>query len=138
MRVTATRRGVMIAQEIDERKRTGLGYTLEAAEIQGRGSFVTVLRDLPAAHVRYSGTSFYVEVNGPSGRMCTPAVWLDGAVSAYAALNMLHPTEVQAVEFFPRASTLPHKYMGNAMVPQCGAILVWTRWAFGGTRPAGK
>jgi Carboxypeptidase regulatory-like domain len=132
VRVTASRRGRLIAEEIESRRKSGVGHLMDVGDIARRASLSSVFRDLPSAEVRYSGGDFTVLVPDGRGGTCEPDIWVDGARSAAAALNLIQPKEVAAVELFPRAGTVPTRYQrdvgGQA---RCGAILVWTNWALG-------
>jgi hypothetical protein len=67
--------------------------------------------------------------NGRGGE-CSPAVWIDGARMDYAALNMLHPTAVVALEVFPRTANVPLQFRQVEMNSGCGVILAWTSRGF--------
>jgi len=132
VRVTASRRGRLIAEEIESRRKTGHGYLVDVGDIARRASLSSVFSELPSVEVRYNGGNFTVLVPDGRGGACEPDVWVDGARSGPAALNMIHPKEVAALELFPRAGTIPTRYQRDlAGRPRCGAILIWTNWALG-------
>jgi hypothetical protein len=132
VRVTASRRGRLLAQEIEERRMSGVGYLMDVGDIARRATLSSVFSDLPSARVEHRGGGFIVFVPDGRGGMCEPDVWVDGARSAQAALNIIHPREVAAVEFFPRLGTIPMRYRRDVLSGRgCGAILVWTNWGLG-------
>jgi hypothetical protein len=132
VRVTASRRGRILVEEIEARRTSGHGYLVDAAEIATRGTLSSVFSDLPSARVETRSGNFTVHVPDGRGGMCAPDLWIDGVVSAYPALSMMHPREVAAVELFPRAGVVPTRYRRDLSgKPSCGSILVWTNWGLG-------
>jgi hypothetical protein len=132
VRVTASRRGRLLAEEIESRRKSGFGYLMDAGDIARRATMSSVFSDLPSARVEHRGGNFTISVPDGRGGMCQPDVWVDGAFSAQAALNMIHPQDVAAVELFPRAGTVPTRYRRDLITRRaCGAILVWTTWGLG-------
>ncbi len=132
VRVTASRRGRLLAKEIEERRKDGLGYLMDIGDIVGRSTLSSVFSDLPSARVEHRSGGFIVFVPDGRGGLCEPEVWVDGSRSAQGALNMITPQEVAAVELFPRAETVPVRYRLESLSRRaCGAILVWTNWALG-------
>jgi hypothetical protein len=69
------------------------------------------------------------------GRDCAPSIWLDGILvrpggeSILAGLmaldDVIPPVEVEGVELYQRASSIPVGY--NTGGSSCGVILIWTR-----------
>jgi hypothetical protein len=117
---------------MEERRRTGLGYLMEAGEIAHRATLSSVFSDLPSARVDSRNGTLAIALPDGRGGMCEPDVWLDGAPSAQAALNILQPREIAAVELFPRAGSVPMRYRKDLISRRaCGAILVWTNWGLG-------
>ncbi|HEV7839398.1 MAG TPA: carboxypeptidase regulatory-like domain-containing protein, partial [Gemmatimonadaceae bacterium] len=60
-------------------------------------------------------------------RGCQPMVWVDGQRVPGAELDeVIHPSEIAAIEFYPSNAGLPAQYLerGNRL---CGSVLVWTR-----------
>ncbi|MFN2565143.1 MAG: carboxypeptidase regulatory-like domain-containing protein [Gemmatimonadaceae bacterium] len=132
VRVTASRRGRLLAEEIEERRKGGMGYLMDVGDIARRSTLSSVFSDLPSMRVEYRNGNFTVSVPDGRGGMCEPDVWVDGALSAQAALNMIQPREIAAVEVFPRAGIVPTRYRRDLITRRgCGAILVWTNWALG-------
>jgi hypothetical protein len=132
VRVTASRRGRVLVEQIEARRRSGHGYLIDATEIARRTTLSSVFSELPSARVEARSGNFTVFVPDGRGGMCAPDVWIDGAISAYAALSMIQPKEVAAVELFPRAGSVPTQYSRDSRSRRsCGAILVWTNWGLG-------
>lgn len=130
VRVTASRRGRMLAEGLEERRRKSLGYSMDMTELQAHTSFATVLNDFPAMRVRSEGPNFEVSIPDGRGGTCTPEIWVDGARMAFSALHLIRPRDVMAVEYFPRAGMIPIEFRRGQQFTDCGAVLVWTNWAF--------
>ena len=129
VRVTASRRGRMIAEGIEERRKHSIGYSMDMTELQAHASFSTVMNDFPGVRVQQNGGDYRLFLNDGRGGQCTPEVWVDGARMAVATLIMIRPRDVLAVEYFPRASAIPMEFRRTEQYVQCGAIVVWTNWA---------
>jgi hypothetical protein len=129
IRVTGSRRGRIIAEGIEERRRTGFGYSMTMTELHAHSSFATVLADFPGIRMRQNGGDYAIEIADGRGGVCAPEIWLDGARMSLAALHMVLPRDVMAAEYFPRATMLPTQFRRTDMFTGCGAILVWTNWA---------
>ena len=60
---------------------------------------------------------------------CSPVVYVDGllmrAASAYDAVNLVAPGDVEGIEMYAGMSTVPPEFLGQ--VPRCGVIAIWTR-----------
>jgi hypothetical protein len=130
VRVTASRRGRMLAEGLEDRRRRSIGYSMDMTELQAHASFATVLNDFPAMRVTRRGPDFVVTVPDGRGGLCTPEIWVDGARMATAALYLIRPRDVMAVEYFPRAGMIPLEFRRGQQFTDCGAVLVWTNWAF--------
>lgn len=128
--VTASRRGRRIAQGLEERRKRGLGMQMDMTQLQAHTSFRSVLNEFPGMRVLHDGADYNVYVSDGRGGQCIPEVWIDGARQAVAALTLIYPKNVTAVEVYPRANTVPLEFRRNERLMTCGAILVWTNWAF--------
>jgi hypothetical protein len=131
IQVTAPGRGRRIAMEIIDRKREGFGHTMELGELVAHATMETVFSDFPSTTIERGPGDFIVWLSDGRGARCRAQVWIDGARSDFAAVNMLRPREVTAVELFTRAGAAPMKYRPVEVKSSCGVILVWTNWAFG-------
>jgi hypothetical protein len=131
VRVTASRRGRLLAEELAERRKTGQGYMMDGVELARHATLSSVFNEFPSSHVEYRHGNVRITLPDGRGGLCEADVWIDGARSAQAALNMMQPKDVAAIELFPRASTIPTRYRRDVMRRSCGAILVWTNWALG-------
>lgn len=127
--VTASRRGRKIAEGLEDRRRRGLGMQMDITQLQAHTSFRTVLNEFPGIRVVHNGADYTIYVSDGRGGQCPPEVWVDGAREALASLTLIHPRNVTAVEYYPRANMVPLEFRRNERLMTCGAILVWTNWA---------
>ena len=74
-----------------------------------------------------TGGEFVVTMPGTGGARCLANVVIDGQKSDYQELNFLRPADIAVLEVYPRRMSLPMQFVRN---DDCGAIVVWTKWAF--------
>ena len=81
---------------------------------------------------------------------CAPMVYIDGAAVTYepdrdsddalmeaaAAVNMVHPMEVAAIEIYRGPSEVPGAFAGSNA--RCGVVAIWTRGFRGGPEREGE
>ena len=131
VQVTASNRGRKIAEGLEERRKRGLGMQMDMAQLQGYTSFRSVLNDFPGIRVVQKGAGDYgVFLSDGRGGQCSPEVWVDGARQALASLTIIEPRNVTAVEYYARGNMVPIEFRRAEVFMTCGAILVWTNWAF--------
>lgn len=116
------------ALEFNERRRQGFGYARDSTEIAKYGQFMNVLRDVPNMNVQYRSSVLSITVPDGKGKSCTPDVLIDGASAGVGNLLDLLPGEVGGVEVYPRAAHIPPRFVPPGIQPQCGMILVWTKY----------
>jgi hypothetical protein len=131
VRVTASQRARGVIDGIEERKRLGTGYLIEAGELYAHADLAMVFREFPNAEVERTHGDIVVRTQVGRGRICEPEVWVDGNHSAQTILSSLRMSEIVAVEFYPRAETVPVQFLSSSVARACGAILIWTTWLFG-------
>jgi hypothetical protein len=127
--VMASRRGRQIAEGLEDRRRRGLGMQMDMTVLQAHASFRTVLNEFPGIRVAGNGADYRVFVSDGRGGQCSPEVWVDGARQSVAALTLIIPRNVTAVEYYARATSVPIEFRRTEQRMTCGAILVWTNWA---------
>jgi hypothetical protein len=89
---------------------------------------VNVLRDVPNMNVQYRASVLSISVPDGKGKSCAPDVLIDGASAGPGNLLDLLPGEVGGVEVYPRAAHIPPRFVPPGIQPQCGMILVWTKY----------
>lgn len=128
VRTTAGRAPRVAAAEFDARRRQGFGYTRDSTDMLKYDQFVSVLRDVPSLNVQYRGANLSLSFPDGKGRACPPDVLIDGAVAGFGNLIDLMPNEVGGFEVYPRAAHVPSRFVPPGIQPQCGMILVWTKY----------
>ena len=130
VRVTASRRGRMIVAALEERKRNGFGHLLEAGDIARHATLSGVFSALPGLTVRQSSGDVALYVQDGRGGECATNVFIDGARMTFAALSMVQPRDLLAVEFFSRTQSVPLEFRNTEQKTSCGVILLWTARSF--------
>lgn len=120
----------MAAMEFTERKRLGLGFIRDSTDLIKFDEFVNVLREARGLNVRFTGTAVSVTVSDGTGGSCVPEVLIDGAQAGVPHLIDLQPREVAGIEVYARPTQIPIRYQRGGIRPQCGMILVWTKYGF--------
>ena len=129
VQTVATRtEGRSFAPEFNERRRQGFGYARDSTEIANYDEFVSVLRDVPSMNVQHRGSMLSISVPDGKGKFCAPDVVIDGVRAGVGNLLDLLPSEVGGVEVYPRAAHIPPRLVPPGIQPQCGMILVWTKY----------
>jgi Carboxypeptidase regulatory-like domain len=130
MRTMAERGNRVFAAEFDARRRSGFGYSRDSIQIAKYTQFLNVFRDVPSLNVRYASSTLTITVPDGKGGSCMPEVLIDGASAAFGHLIDLQPDEVGGVEVYPHASQIPPRFVPPGIRPECGMILVWTKYGF--------
>ena len=131
VRVTASAATRRLVRDLDERRKLGGGYYRDSTAIANHGSLFSVFFEFPSVKVERTriGSDFAVILPGTSNRQCLANVVIDGRNSDFMELNFLRPADVAVLEVYPRRMGLPMQFMrGN----DCGAVVVWTKWALAG------
>jgi hypothetical protein len=128
MRTVAERNVRVFAAEFEARRKLGFGYVRDSSEILKYDQFVNVLRDVPGLNVQYRSSTLTISVPDGKGSACPPDVVIDGARAGFGNLIDLSPKEIGGVEVYPRAAHIPPRFVAPGIQPQCGMILVWTKY----------
>lgn len=129
VRVTASPAVRRLVRDLDERRASGFGYIRDSTQIATHGTMVSVLFEFPNVQVNRRGAAgeFVVTMPGTGAARCLANVVIDGQKSDYQELNFLRPTDIAVLEVYPRRMSLPMQFV---RFDDCGAIVVWTKWAF--------
>jgi protocatechuate 3,4-dioxygenase beta subunit len=130
VRTTAARGNRVLAAEFDERRKNGFGHTRDSTDIVRHPQFINALREVPGLNVQYKGMNLTITVGDGKGGACAPDVFIDGARAGNGHLIDLLPGEVGGLEVYSRAAHIPARFTPAGIQPQCGAILVWTKYGF--------
>ena len=130
VRVTASPQVRRLVRDLEERRTSGMGYVRDSSEIANHGSLSSVLFEFPSVRVDRKNVAgdFIVTLPGTGSARCVANVIIDGQKSDFDQLNFLRPADIAAMEVYPRRMSLPMQFM---RFDDCGAIIVWTKWAFG-------
>jgi hypothetical protein len=125
VRVSSTRRTFELA-EFERRRRSGLGYSLAADQINRRPSMRSVFGTIPQVILGGRLHTFTIMLPTAFGGRCAAVIYIDGTRSSIDMLRVYHPEELAGVEVFPRATQAPERFQepGSA----CGVVLVWTKY----------
>jgi hypothetical protein len=116
--------------EFESRKQAGLGSFVTRADIDKRNPSQThqMLFGVPGVQVDQRTGRVRSLYPGSLGA-CEMAYWVDGIRFAEGAgatpLSQIPPTEVEAMEVYPRAAGVPAEFGGAQS--GCGVVLIWTR-----------
>jgi len=127
---TGTRGARVFASEFDVRRKSGFGYTQDSTAIARYPQFVNALRSFPSLNVQQRPTSLIITV--PNGKVgdCQPDILIDGARATFNHLLDLMSNEIGGVEVYTHAAHIPSRFVPAGIQPQCGMILVWTKYGF--------
>lgn len=130
MKVVAARAGQILHMEYELRKRAGTGYFRDSTAIKQFRTLPMAIGSIPSTSIREMGTSLEILMPSERGGRCKPDVWIDGTAAEFGHLIDLQPNEVAAFEVYPRILMVPSRYTMPGHLPDCGAILVWTKYGF--------
>jgi carboxypeptidase family protein/TonB-dependent receptor-like protein len=128
----------------DSRIRDALRQFYRHKESEGGGVFI-VRADIEKSHAQtlsdvvrrvpglvmipshFFGADGVRMARNTGGRDCPVVFWLDGARAPWLNLDDIAPMNVEAIEIYRGAATLPAEYNDNKATPACGTIAIWTR-----------
>jgi hypothetical protein len=136
VRVRASARARRVVEDYEERRRRGFGYAVDSSVVSSRGALTSVFADIPSVRVERSRSGagqFVLTLPATRGGQCPATLWIDGFYRRdFDELNALHTNEIAAVEVYPHAFSVPARFVPPGSAGVCGAVIVWTKWAFGG------
>ena len=131
MRTTAAAAmGRVFASEFTARRALGFGHSMDSTTIVRYDQFVSVLQSIPDLNVRLKSSSLSITVPDGQGGSCAPDVLIDGAPATNGHLLGLFPREVAGLEVYTTSAHVPSRFARVGIQPQCGMILVWTKYGF--------
>jgi hypothetical protein len=130
VRSRALRGDRIFAAEFDARRRWGFGYSRDSTDLARYPRFVNALRDVPGLNVRETSSGLTITVSDSKGGFCEPEVLIDGAPAAFGHLIDLQSEEIGGLEVYVHAAHIPPRFVPAGIQPQCGMILVWTKYGF--------
>lgn len=124
------RQSVLALRGFFERKRFGQGTYITRDEIQAmRPRFMSdVLRRVSGIQVgvTHFGWGPNASIRGSStANLCPIQYYVDGTLTVGFNIDYVQPGDVEALEIYRGAATVPPEY--NKGTALCGVILIWTR-----------
>jgi hypothetical protein len=114
-------------RDLEERKKSGLGYMQDSTQMKNIGNMANVFATFPSAEVkRTRGSAFYITFPAGTSR-CVGLVWIDGRRGDYDQLAMIQPADLALVEVYPSRLSVPLKFSVPGQF--CGVIAVWTKYS---------
>ena len=129
MKTVAERTGHQLVEEFNLRRKSGLGYAADSTEIMKFQNVPALLGTFPGVSVEYHQPNYTISMPA-SGRRCVPEIRIDGIEAGLGHVAGLFPHEVAAVEVFNRALIVPAQFSRAGHPPECGMILIWTKYGF--------
>lgn len=127
----ATRRRQLLSDFYD-RKSRGFGHFITRDDIEKRNpmNLSDMMRMVPGAKlIPMQGTSqAALRFNRAQiGRDCPPQYWVDGVKAFGLNIDDIVPQDVEGIEIYPGASTVPPQFNTREGTTICGVVLIWTR-----------
>jgi Carboxypeptidase regulatory-like domain/TonB-dependent Receptor Plug Domain len=127
----ATRRRQLLSDFYD-RKSRGFGHFITRDDIDKRNpmNLSDMMRMVPGAKlVPMQGTTqAALRFNRAQiGRDCPPQYWVDGVKAFNLNIDDIVPQDVEGIEIYPGASTVPPQFNTREGTTICGVVLIWTR-----------
>lgn len=129
MYITHALHAQVLMEELTERTRLGNSIVLDSTMVEGRPKVFNALMELPSVRTAYRNGEFTLTAPDGAGGRCTPELRIDGAVAGYTHLTPMRPNEVAVIEYYARGGNIPQQFARGGFGPQCGLILIWTKWA---------
>ena len=127
---TGNRGARVFASEFEVRRKSGFGYMQDSTTLSRYPQFVNALRSFPSLNVQQRPTTLVITVPNGKGGDCQPDVLIDGARGTFNHLLDLMSNEIGGVEVYTHAAHIPSRFVPAGIQPQCGMILVWTKYGF--------
>ena len=117
--------------EFNTRRSKGIGVFRDSTQVSVHGTLTSVFSTIPGVSMVRDGLFF------PRGTgTCVPIVWIDNVhVQSTDDILALRPSDIGAIEVYLREFNIPPQFLvRNSRTPQCGSIVVWTKWYWEGNR----
>jgi hypothetical protein len=133
VRVEQSHIGARLQQEFEARKKSGMGYVVDSAQIARSTTLTGLFSEVPGVYVSgkrdNEAAVFFKNPSGlAGGAECMANIFIDGLRSDTAMLHLVRKEDLAAVEVYPRAAFVPARYLPS--LTTCGSVLVWTKRAF--------
>jgi len=127
----ATRRRQMLSDFYDRSSR-GFGHFVTREQIEKRNpmNLSDMMRMIPGARIvplRGSSQATLRFSRAQGTRDCPPQYWVDGVKAWNLNIDDIVPQDVEGIEIYSGASTVPPQYNTREGTTICGVVLIWTR-----------
>jgi len=121
-----------ILSDFYDRKSRGFGHFVTREEIEKRNpsNLSDMMRMIPGARLlpnRIGGTATLRFSRATMGRDCPPQYWVDGVKTWNLNIDDIVPQDVEGIEIYSGASTVPAQFNTREGTTICGVVLIWTR-----------
>jgi carboxypeptidase family protein/TonB-dependent receptor-like protein len=132
MTVEEMARRRQLLSDFYDRKSRGFGHFITRDEIEKRNpqNLSDMMRMVPGAQVipvAGTGMSTLRFNRAQIGRDCPPQYWVDGVKAYNFNIDDVVPSDVEGIEIYPGAATVPPQYNTREGTTICGVVLIWTR-----------
>ena len=132
MTVEEVSRRRQILSDFFDRSARGFGHFITRDQIEKRNpmNLSDMLRMVPGARLipnRMGGTSTLRFARATMGRDCPPQYWVDGVKAFALNIDDIVPQDVEGIEIYAGASTVPPQFNTKEGTTICGVVLIWTR-----------
>ena len=126
-----TRRRQMLSDFYD-RSASGFGHFVTRDQIEKRNpmNLSDMMRMIPGARlspIRGGGQATLRFSRAQGARDCPPQYWVDGVKTWNLNIDDIVPQDVEGIEVYSGASTVPPQFNTKEGTTICGVILIWTR-----------
>jgi hypothetical protein len=127
----ATRRRQVLSDFYDRSSR-GFGHFVTREQIEKRNpmNLSDMMRMIPGARLvpLRGGSQATLRFSRAQGaRDCPPQYWVDGVKAWNLNIDDIVPQDVEGIEVYSGASTVPPQFNTREGTTICGVVLIWTR-----------
>jgi hypothetical protein len=127
----ATQRRQLLSDFYDRSSR-GFGHFVTREQIEKRNpmNLSDMMRMIPGARltpIRGGGQAALRFSRAQGTRDCPPQYWVDGVKTWNLNIDDIVPQDVEGIEVYSGASTVPPQFNTKEGTTICGVILIWTR-----------
>ncbi|MFL5613170.1 MAG: carboxypeptidase regulatory-like domain-containing protein [Gemmatimonadaceae bacterium] len=127
----ATRRRQVLSDFYDRSSR-GFGHFVTREQIEKRNpmNLSDMMRMIPGARLvpLRGGSQATLRFSRAQGaRDCPPQYWVDGVKAWNLNIDDIVPQDVEGIEIYSGASTVPPQFNTREGTTICGVVLIWTR-----------